>query len=152
MSYKKHDDLVDLFIKSDQLPYVSSFENPDIKICKEFEIVSCQGLRRFDLMIINHSDERYDIIEFKSRPLLLKDAYQIFGYMKAFIEKKIEGSFHDNYSYCFHLIGKDYDDDRLDNLILMDSPVFKIHTYYLTNNRIDVFEQDIDNLLFKFIE
>lgn len=147
IKYEPHELLIDNYLSSGQLPYKSNFKNPKIEICREFEIIFPGGLCRYDVMFINHSDERYDILEFKSRPLLLKDAYQIYRYMKAFLYNANNNkSINYGYKYCFHLIGKPYEDERLDNLILMQSPVFNICVYYDSENRLEVFNQDCFNV------
>lgn len=150
--YAPHENLIDCYLGLNDLPYKSKFEKPDITICREFEIVSPSGLCRFDIILINHSDKRYDILEFKSRPLLLKDAYQIYRYMKCFIYNQTFGTgLNKEYSYCFHLIGEDHDDERIDNLILMESPTFKFHVYYLSNKALEVYEQSPFNVSVRWI-
>jgi hypothetical protein len=146
MKYKPHEDLIDMYLKQGFLPYKSDFDNPEITTCREFEIIFTGGLCRYDVMFINDSDQRYDIIDFKSRPLMLKDAYQIYRYMKAFLYNQIKGNiFNPDYKFCFHLIGRDWDDERIDNLVMVDSIHFKIHVYY-QGVGLDVYEQDIFNI------
>jgi hypothetical protein len=138
--FEPHERLIDLYLESKDLPYKSEFKNPEIEICREFEIIFPGGLCRYDLLIINHSDKRYDILEFKSRDLMLKDAYQIFRYMKCFLyNKNIKKGFNLDYDFCFHLIGRDYEDERLDNLVMLESPFFKIHVFYDINSNLEVY-------------
>lgn len=135
--------MVKSFIKDGYLPYQTKEGGSyNLEYFREFEILDLDGLRRFDLMIVNHTSKRYDILEFKNRPLMLKDCYQVYGYMKAFMQKFYFGkAFNKDYKYCFHLIGYPSNDERIGNLVLMQSPVFKIHYNFSGNEFYELYEQ-----------
>lgn len=148
MKHEPHEKLIDTYLSEGNIPYKTALSHSDFKIFREFEILSSKGLRRFDLFIINDFEKRYDILEFKSRALLLKDAYQVYGYMHSFIEARLNESFKRDYKYCFHLIGREFTDERLNNLVLMESPVFKIHVFYDINKKLEVYPLDTNNCFF----
>jgi hypothetical protein len=147
MEFKSEKQLVDYYLDNNHLPYETVCSPSQLKIYREFEIVSSHGLRRFDLLIINDIEKRYDVIEFKNRELMLKDTYQVFGYIKSFLENQFKGVFNHEYQYCFHLIGKDYTDNRLDNILLLNSDILKIYVFYSNNNRLEIYEQDLFNVI-----
>lgn len=145
MDFKNEFELVNSYLDQGLIPYKSELNVSKLKIHREFEIICKRGLFRFDLFFINEIEKRYDILEFKNRPLEIKDAYQVFKYMKAFYENfAYSKSFEKDYKVCFHLIGKDTDDERLANLFLMDASNFRIHSFYNSNQGIDVYELDTD--------
>jgi len=147
MEFRTEKELVDDYILSKQLPYITDVLNPQIEIFREFEIGWKEGICRYDLMYVNHTEKRYDIMEFKNRPLQLKDAYQVYKYIKSFLYNLYKGNvFNQNYKYCFHLIGQDTKDERVDNLILIQSNIFKVHTFYKTDRPVEVYENCLANI------
>lgn len=128
MAYKDQESMVNDYIKYNLLPYKTTLSKDKISYNREFYIQSINGIFRYDLMIINPIEKRYDVIEFKKDRIKIKDVCQVQKYMNAFLYNMNHlHEFIPEYKYCFHLIGQPSNDEMIENIKLFISPVFKIH-------------------------
>jgi hypothetical protein len=92
--------LVNFYIENKMVPY-ENLENDKILYLKEYKLNFEKEKRRIDLLIFNKSSERIDLIEFKNKPIELRDIFQIANYYYLFLK---EFPKFENCTYC-HLIG-----------------------------------------------
>lgn len=150
--FKSEFELVSSYLENEFIPYKTNVKFLELEVFREFEIVSKIGLHRLDVLYINNKEKRYDIIEFKNRPLEIKDAYQVFKYMKAFYENFFfKKQFNNDFKVCFHLIGENTDDERLANLYLMNSKNFKVHVFYGYGKSMEVYPQNTNSFVLSWI-
>jgi hypothetical protein len=136
--------LVNFYIENKMVPY-ENLENDKIHYLKEYKLNFEGEKRRIDLLIFNKSIERIDLIEFKNKPIELRDIFQISNYYYLFLKTYPK---FENCTYC-HLIGNAPQSRKIDSLITVGFERLKLWYFWAYQDGIDVYEQDREIALFK---
>jgi hypothetical protein len=131
--------LVDWYIKNNIVPYQTNGAN-QITYLKEYNLNYQGEKRRVDLLVYNKDIERIDLIEFKNKPIELRDVFQIANYYYIFLKTAPE---FENCSYC-HLIGKSPNSRKIDSLITIGFEKLKLWYFWPCKDGVDIYEQDRD--------
>lgn len=126
------------------VPYDNA-ENDKIIYFKEYKIEFKGEKRRIDLLLYNHTKSRIDLIEFKNKPIELRDIYQISNYFYVFLKQFPE---YENCTYT-HLIGKCSESRKIDSLLTVGFDRLKLWYFWAYKNGIDIYKQDREIALFK---
>lgn len=131
------DHLVNFYIKEKMAPYDHS-ENHKKTYLKEYKIEFGGEKRRVDLLIHNENLGRIDLIEFKNKPIELRDIFQISNYYYLFLKQFPE---HENCSYT-HLIAKSANSRKIDSLLTIGFDKLKVWYFWPHKNGVDIYDQD----------
>jgi len=137
-------DLVDFYKEKKIVPYDHS-EKDKITYFKEYKIEFDNEKRRIDLVVFNESISRIDLIEFKNKPIELRDIFQISNYYYLFLKQFPE---YENSSFT-HLIGKSPNSRKIDSLLTIGFDRLKLWYFWPNKNGIDIYDQDREITLLK---
>ena len=125
-------------------PY-ECLEEESIVYFKEYKIKFESENRRIDLLVFNKSQERIDLIEFKNKPIELRDIFQISNYYYLFLKNYPE---FQEITYC-HLIGNSCQSKKIDTLLTVGFEKLKLWYFWDNKYGIEFYEQDREITLLK---
>lgn len=126
------------------VPYDHS-EKDKITYFKEYRIEFGGEKRRVDLLIHNETISRIDLIEFKNKPIELRDIFQISNYYYLFLKQFPE---YENCSYT-HLVGQSPNSRKIDSLLTIGFDRLKLWYFWPNKFGIDIYDQDREITLLK---
>ena len=129
--------LVEIFIEKGIIPYEKK-ETDEIFYLKEYNVKDKSRIKRIDLLLVNKTKNRVDLIEFKNRKLCPNDFFQIADYYYLFINQ-----FPDlkKRTFC-HLIGRETNSKNLRNLNAIGFKKLKTWFFWEESNSIEIYYQD----------
>lgn len=129
-------ELVNIFIDHGIIPYKKN-KNDDIVYLREYNVKDGKKIKRIDLVIVNKTKERIDLIEFKNKRLTPSDFLQIADYYYLF---RIKFPDLKKITFC-HLIGRDSKSKDLRNLNAIGFQKLKTWFFYENKNSISIYDQ-----------
>lgn len=136
--------LVNFYLENKLAPYEYSKEDL-IVYFKEYKINFESENRRVDLVVFNKTQIRIDLIEFKNKPIELRDIFQISNYYYLFLKNFPE---FQEVTYC-HLIGNCSQSRKIDTLLTVGFEKLKLWYFWEYKDGIDFYEQDREIALYK---
>ena len=135
-------ELVNIFIENGIIPYNKN-ENDEIIYLREYNVKDGSKIKRIDLVMVNKTKKRIDLIEFKNRSLTANDFLQIADYYYLF---RIKFPDLKKITFC-HLIGRDSNSKDLRNLNAIGFKKLKTWFFWEKSDSIDIYFQE-DNCPF----
>ena len=132
-------ELVNIFIENGIMPYKKN-KNDDIVYLREYNVKDGRKIKRIDLVMVNKTKQRIDLIEFKNRRLTPTDFLQIADYYYLF---RIKFPDLKKRTFC-HLIGRESSSKDLRNLNAIGFKKMNTWFFYESIDSIKIYDQKDD--------